>query len=48
MSLNSYTIQEKMAPNDIHWLVTEHLWTQTSGCEHSEVLGGAFQQWQQQ
>ena len=25
-----------------------HLWRPNSGCEHSEAVGGAFQQWQQQ
>ena len=25
----------------------EHLWRPNSGCEHSEAVGGALQQWQQ-
>ena len=25
--------------------LTESLWRQNSGCEHSEAIGGAFQQW---
>jgi len=29
-------------------MLTEHLWRPHSGCEHSEVGGGAFQQQQQQ
>ena len=28
-------------------MLPEHLWRPNSGCEHSEALGGAFQQWQQ-
>ena len=27
---------------------TEHFWRPNSGCQHSEVLGGVSQQWQQQ
>jgi len=33
-----------------HWcslMLAEHFWRPTSGCEHSEVVGGAFQQWWQ-
>ena len=36
--------------NDTYWhlsVLAEHLWRANSGCEHSEVVGGAFQQWQQ-
>ena len=28
--------------------LAEHLLRPTSGCQHSEAVGGAFQQWQQQ
>ena len=35
----SSSMQEKMSPIDIH------RWRPSSGCEHSEVTGGAFQQW---
>ena len=37
--------------NGTHWhllTLAEHLWTPKSGCEHSEMMGSAFQQWQQQ
>ena len=37
--------------NGTHWhllTVAQHLWRSGSGCEHSEALGGVFQQWQQQ
>ena len=37
--------------NGTHWhslMLAEHLWRPNSGCEHSEVVGGAFQQWWQQ
>jgi len=27
---------------------TEHLWKPTSGCGNSEVVSGAFQQWQEE
>ena len=39
-----------MAPTDIyrHLLETERLQRPNSGCEHSEAVGGVFQQWQQQ
>jgi len=33
--------------NGIHWYsskLSEHVWKPNSGCEHSEVAGGAFQQ----
>ena len=33
-----------------HWhssMLGEHLWRRKSECEHSEVVGGVFQQWQQ-
>jgi len=36
--------------NGTHWhssTLAEHLWRPESGCEHSEVLSGAFQQWRQ-
>lgn len=36
--------------NGVHWhtlMHTERLWRPTSGYEHSEALGGAFQEWQQ-
>jgi len=36
--------------NGIHWCSStpaEHLWRPNSECEHSEAVGGAFQQWQQ-
>ena len=36
--------------NCTHWhpsMRAEHLWISNSGCEHSEVMGGAFQQWWQ-
>ena len=29
-------------------MFVEHLWRPNDGCEHSEVVGGAFQHWQQQ
>ena len=29
-------------------MVAEYLWRSDSGCEHSEVVGDVFQQWQQQ
>jgi len=29
-------------------ILTEHLWRPNSGCEHSEAVGGVFQQWQQE
>jgi len=32
------------APIDIHWCLLS-IWRPTSGGEHSEVVGGAFQQW---
>ena len=25
--------------------LAEHLWRPNSGCEHSQAIGGAFQQW---
>ena len=28
-------------------MLEERLWRTTSGCEHSEAVGGAFHQWQQ-
>ena len=34
--------------NSTHWhssTLAEHWWSPNSGCEHSEVVGGAFQQW---
>jgi len=37
--------------NGTHWHTSafaEHLWRQNSRCEHSEAVGGAFWQWQQQ
>ena len=37
--------------NDTHWhssTLVEWLWRLKSGCEHREVVSGAFQQWQQQ
>ena len=37
--------------NCSHWhslTLAEHSWGQNSGCVYSEVVGGAFQQWQQQ
>ena len=37
--------------NGTHWhssTLAEHLWRPNSGCEHSEVVGSASQQWQQQ
>ena len=33
--------------NGTHWLA-EHFWRPKSKCEHSEVVGDALQQWQQQ
>ena len=36
--------------NDTLWhssVLAEHLCRPNSGCEHSEMVGGAFQQWQQ-
>ena len=36
--------------NDIHWdslMLSECFWRPSSGCEHTEVVGGTFQQWQQ-
>lgn len=35
--------------NGTHWYTTlaERSWRSNSGCEHSEVVGGAFQQWWQ-
>jgi len=29
-------------------MLAEYLWRPNSGCEHSEVVSGTFQQWQQQ
>ena len=37
----------KMAPADIHLMLAECLRRLSSGCEHSEAVGDAFQQWQQ-
>ena len=37
---------EKMTPTDIHWHLLNVYGDQTV-CEHSEVVGGVFQQWQQ-
>jgi len=37
---------EKMAPTDIHRCLAERLWRPDDGCEHHEVVGGEFQQWQ--
>ena len=37
--------------NGTHWhllLLSECFWRPKSGCEHREVVGGAFQQWRQQ
>ena len=37
--------------NGTHWhslTLTEQLWRPTSGYEHSEEVGGAFQQWWEQ
>ena len=37
--------------NGTHWhlsTLAEHLWRSNSRCEHSEAVGGAFQQWWQQ
>ena len=34
--------------NGTHWqllMFAEHLWRPNSGCEHSEAVGSAFQQW---
>jgi len=36
---------EKMSPADFTDIC---LWKPNSGCEHSEVVSGVFQQWQQQ
>ena len=36
--------------NGTHWhslTLAEHLWRPNSGCEHTEVVGGVFQQWRQ-
>ena len=38
--------------NGIHWLwhslmFAEHCWKPNSECEHSEAVGGTFQQWRQ-
>ena len=36
--------------NGTHWhssTLAEGLWSPNSGCEHSEAVGGAFQQWWQ-
>ena len=41
MSLNS-SMQEKMAPTDIHQCLLNIYWGPNGGCWHSEVLGGAF------
>jgi hypothetical protein len=41
---------KEIALADIHrhlLNIAEHLWGPNSGCEHSETMGGAFQQWQQ-
>ena len=39
---------EKMAPTDIRFcLLAECFRRPNSGCEHSQVVGGAFQQWGQ-
>ena len=37
--------------NCVHWhssTLAEGLWRPNSGCEHSEAVGGVFQQWLQQ
>ena len=37
--------------NGTHWhssMLGEHLWIPNSNCEHSDAVGGAFQQWWQQ
>jgi len=42
----NFSMQKK---NGTHWhssTLAEHLWRPNSGCEHSEVVDGAFQQWQ--
>jgi len=39
---------EKNGPHQHSLTLAERLWKPNSGCEHSEVAGGAFQQWQQQ
>jgi len=34
--------------NGTHWhslMLAEHLWRSDGGCEHSEAIGGVFQQW---
>ena len=36
--------------NGTHWcslMLAEHFWKPSNGCEHSETVGGAFQQWWQ-
>jgi len=38
---------EKKCTHWHSWMLTEHLWRQNSECEHSEAMGGAFQQWWQ-
>ena len=40
--------KKKMAPMDIHWHLLNVYGDQPNGCEHSEAVGGAFQQCQQQ
>ena len=37
-----------MAPTDISLMLAEYFWGKSSGCEHSEAVGGVFQQWRQQ
>ena len=43
--------RKKKKKNGTHWhslMFVEHFWRPKHGCEHDEVVGGAFQQWQQQ
>jgi len=36
---------EQMALTDTHQHLLECLWRSNGGCEHSEVMDAAFQQW---
>jgi len=46
VEFNSF-MKKKMALNHIHRHLTEFFWRPNSGYEYSEVVGSAFQQWQQ-
>jgi hypothetical protein len=43
--LSSFFMQKKLHP--LTSMLAERLQRQNCGCEHSETVGGVFQQWQQ-